>query len=177
MVDAVRAPRTRAGVTMNAIRGCDNLASGFFRSAERWADRPALVVADQRLTYRQLAARALTVASTVSRYALDAHPLAAILASRSVTAYAGILALLASGRGYVPLNPGFPMERTRKMLRASGASLLVVDGASIGGLPKLLRDIDSAVTVIAPDIEDWRGLPSALPRHRFVGAGQLSNRI
>src|SRR5262249_5830301 len=49
--------------------------------------------------------------------------------------------------------------------------------ASIGGLPKLLRDIDSAVTVIAPDIEDWRGLPSALPRHRFVGAGQLSNRI
>ena len=160
---------------MSAIRGSDNLASGFFRSVERWADRPALVVGDQRLTYRQLAARASTVASTIGRYALDAHPLAAILASRSVTAYAGILGILGSGRGYVPLNPSFPTERTREMLRASGASLLVVDGASLAALPKLLRDIDSVVTVIAPDIADWSGLPAALPWHRFVGSGQLSD--
>jgi amino acid adenylation domain-containing protein len=177
MVDAVPAPRTRTGVGVSTIRGADNLASGFFRSAERWADRPALVVGDQRLTYRQLAARASTVASTIDRYALDAQPLAAILASRSVTAYAGILGILGSGRGYVPLNPSFPVERTRKMLRASGASLLVVDGASLAALPKLLRDIDRAVTVIAPDIKDWSGLPAALPWHRFVGAGQLSDGI
>src|SRR5262245_2515643 len=177
MVDAVPAPRTRTGIGVNALQGCDNLASGFFRSAERWADRPALVVGDQRLTYRQLAAKASTVASTISRYAPDAHPLAAILASRSVTAYAGILGILASGRGYVPLNPGFPVERTRKMLRASGASLLVVDEASLAALPKLLRDIESAVTVIAPDVANRSGLPSALPWHRFVGAERLSSGL
>jgi amino acid adenylation domain-containing protein len=163
---------------VNAIRGsCDNLASGFFRSAERWADRPALVVADQRLSYRQLAAKALTVASTISRCAPDAHPLAAILASRSVTAYAGILGILASGRGYVPLNPSFPVERTRKMLQSSGASLLVVDRASLAALPKLLRDVKGALTVIGPDIAEWNALPSALPWHRFVGVEQLSNGL
>src|SRR5262245_55923500 len=162
---------------MNATSASDNLASGFFRSAERFADRPALVVGSQRLTYRELAGEAATLASTIRRYASDAHPLAAILASRSVTAYAGILGILASGKGYVPLNPAFPVERTRKMLALAGTSLLVVDAEGLALLPKLLPNIDSALTVVAPELADSGDLRSALPRHHFVGFGQLANRV
>jgi acyl-CoA synthetase (AMP-forming)/AMP-acid ligase II len=154
----------------------DNLASGFFRSAQRFADRPALVVADQELTYCELAAKAVTIASAFRRYAADRDPLAAILASRSVTAYAGILGILASGKGYVPLNPRFPIERTRKMLELSGASVLVVDRESLPLLPKLLSVIDRALTVVAPEIADAGDLATAFRRHRFVGSGQLSTR-
>ena len=165
----------RSGSASDCAMPCDSLASGFFRSAERFADRPALVVADQRLTYGQLAASALTVTSTIRRYAPDPDPLAAVLASRSVTAYAGVLGILASGRGYVPLNPRFPVERTRTMLRLSGASVLVVDSRSAPLLPTLLPGIDRALTIILPEIADCSDLASAFPLHHFVGSMPSSN--
>ena len=155
----------------------DDLASGFFQCAERFADRPALVVGDRRLSYHELAAKAATVASTIRRYAADPNPLVAILASRSVTAYAGLLGILASGKGYVPLSPSFPIERTRTMLQRSGASSLVVDSASLPLLPKLLSGMESALTVVAPEMADAGDLPSAFPRHCFVGSRQLSTRV
>jgi len=166
----------RDGLAPHGAVTCDHLASGFFRSAERFADRPALVVDDERLTYRELAARALTVASTIRRTAPDPCPLAAIFASRSATAYAGILGILASGRGYVPLNPRFPVERTRTMLRLSGASLLVVDRRGVALLRKLLAGIDRPLTVVAPELDDAGDLPSAFPQHRFLGSGPPSQR-
>ena len=65
----------------------------------------------------------------------------------------------------------------RAVLADVGASLLVVDRTSLPLLPKLLWDIDRALTVVSPELADFGDLPSALPRHRFVGSRRLSNGI
>src|SRR5687767_2090823 len=106
-----------------------SLRSGFLRSAERFPDRPALQLAGETLTYRELLARALGLAATLSRHApgQGEPPLTAVFGHRSTTAYAAVLAALLRGHGYVPLNPAFPADRTRSMLIHSQCRSVVVD--------------------------------------------------
>lgn len=149
------------------------LASGFFRSVDRFPERPALVVGNERWTYRALQDYVVRIASTILRSEHDPFPLAAVLASRSAIAYGGILAILAAGKGYVPLNPTFPIERTRKMLLLAGCSVLIVDNASVPQLPKLLHGSSRVFTVILPGIPDADELSATFPQHRFVTSRQM----
>jgi len=86
----------------------------------------ALEIGDHVLTYAQLWERAARIAHSLDERLDPAEPLVALFASRSVTAYAGILGILATGRGYVPLNPRFPADRTLTMLGASGCKAVVL---------------------------------------------------
>ncbi len=151
-----------------------SLGSGFFESADRFASRPALVVGGETLTYRELRGLAASIASTILRTEQGASPLAAILAQRSVPAYAGILGILGAGKGYVPLNPRFPIERTRKMLWLSGSTTLVVDRGSIALLPSLLSEPTRELAVILPSGSATEDLAAAFPDHRFVSSRELS---
>src|SRR6266705_1647882 len=109
-------PSTRAALATASRMRYKGLLQGFLDSAERFASREALVVNDKTLSYRELRSRSAAIARTILDRELESFPLAAILASRSETAYAGVLGILGSGKGYVPLNPKFPVDRTRKML-------------------------------------------------------------
>jgi len=93
------------------------LIQGFLDSAERFASREALVVDDKSLSYRELRGRAAAIAKTILGRELESFPLAAILASRSVTAYAGVLGILGSGKVMFRSTPSFPVDRTRRCLR------------------------------------------------------------
>ncbi len=62
----------------------------------------------------ELRESALRIAATIQlRSQSAAPPLTAVLAYRSPVAYAAVLGALLEGDGYVPLNPTFPIERTR----------------------------------------------------------------
>src|SRR2546426_11818779 len=152
-----------------------SLGSGFLESAERFASRPALVVGTETLAYRELRDLAARIASTIRETEQHAAPLAAILASRSIPAYAGILGILGAGKGYVPLNPRFPIERTRKMLWLSGSTALIVDRGSVALLPRLLSGATRNLVVILPDASDVADLAAAFPHHRFVSSPELSD--
>ena len=144
------------------------LIGGFLRSADRFADRKALFVNNEAFTYDALRAEAGRIASAIAEWEPEPYLLAAVFAYRSLAAYSAVLGILASGKGYVPLNPKFPLERTRKMLLLSGCRVLVVGREAFHQLPELLKGIDRNVTVILPDVEDVGGLPSLYPKHRFV---------
>src|ERR1700674_1467391 len=101
-----------------------SLISGFLRSLHARPDHLALELGEQRFTYAQLWDRAGRIANALND-CLDPAPLVALLASRSATAYAGPLGILAAGRGYVPLNPKFPADRTLAMLSASGCKVII----------------------------------------------------
>src|SRR5262245_14042043 len=103
------------------------LPSGFLRSSERFVDRPALEVQGEVWTYRELRARALSIAATLAKHAPGEPPLTAVFAYRSATAFAGVLSALCRGHGYLPLSPRFPAERTRRMLEDSGCRAVVAD--------------------------------------------------
>jgi amino acid adenylation domain-containing protein len=153
----------------------ETLASGFFRSAARFPARPALVVGSARWTYDRLRQQALRIAATIVKHEAQPCPLAAVFAARSTAAYAGILGILAAGKGYVPLNPKFPIERTRTMLRLSGCSVVVVGPETLEAVPGLLQDFPLSLTVVLPETEDATPLAAAFPGHRFVSAAELAD--
>src|SRR5690349_13524124 len=118
---------------------------GFADSVARWGESSALVVNGERLSYRQLLDKAAAVASAIDRFDDDSNPLVALLAHRSVNAYAGVLGILGAGKGYVPLNPKFPVERTRSMLLLSGCRTLVVGSECVSHLSKLLPLLEQSL--------------------------------
>lgn len=152
-----------------------SLISGFLESAERFPDRPALVVDGESLSYAALRGLVRKVASAIHDVQSEPQPfsLVALLAHRSQTAYAGILGSLAAGKGYVPLNPKFPLERILQMLALSGCTTLIVDKECLSQLSGLLKHVEWSLTIILPKVTSSDELSSNNPRHRFLFAEQL----
>ncbi|MFC4907600.1 AMP-binding protein [Actinomadura gamaensis] len=97
----------------------------FARGLALAPDRTAIRADDGSLSYEALHEAALRRAGAIVAHG---EPRAvAVLADKNLTAYAGLLAALYAGATVVPLNPRFPAERTRSMLEASGASLVIAD--------------------------------------------------
>jgi amino acid adenylation domain-containing protein len=133
------------------------------------------VVDGERITYRALQRLADKITSTILQQEDGGLPLVALWAHRSKTAYAGILSILGAGKGYVPLNPKFPIERTRRMLALSGCGMLIAGTEGFQQLPKLLTEVDRPLTVILPDLVDAIGLASDFPGHRFVASKEMAD--
>jgi amino acid adenylation domain-containing protein len=150
------------------------LHSGFFRSVELFPERPAIEVGGHTLSYKDLFSKAASLAATLQQESPSAEPLfTGVFAYRSVIAFAGVLASLFRGHGYVPLNRTFPAERTRNMLLRSGCRALIVDSESAKQLDEMLFGMIEPMLVLMPDEENAGELRSRWPRHTFLGAGDL----
>jgi amino acid adenylation domain-containing protein len=166
-------PDTQSGWGVGTQR--IGLCSGFFRWAAESPDRPALEVKGRALTYGDLAQRARTVGSALLEHTGDSGPrLTAILANRSVTAFAGVLGALARGHGYVPLNPGFPTARNRMMLGRSGCEALIIDSGAIAEVTSLVAGLDRELALVLPEEEDVGPYARRWAPHRVVGARELA---
>ena len=132
-----------------------SLITGFLHSLHARPDHLALELGEQRFTYAQLWERAARIARALNDCLGPAAPLVALLASRSATAYAAILGILAAGRGYVPLNPKFPADRTLSMLAASGCKVVILgaecEGAAKAILAQIREKITAPIVWILPD--------------------------
>lgn len=147
-----------------------SLISGFLHSLHKTPARPALEIGDDILTYEQLWNYAGKITDCLTKTLAPEEGAVALLASRSVAAYGGILGILGSGRGYCPLNPKFPVDRTLVMLKASGCRTLIVGEECAATLDSLLPLIDKDLTIIIPD-PDW--VPSNSQKHRVIIASDL----
>jgi amino acid adenylation domain-containing protein len=152
-----------------------SLIDGFVESVNRFPLREALVVDGERLSYLTLQDLAAKIASAILRHERDASSLVALLAHRSKTAYASILGILGAGKGYVPLNPKFPIERTRRMLALSGCGMLIVGTEGFQHLPRLLIEATQPLTVILPNLADASRLASDFPQHRIVSSQEMAD--
>ncbi|OLB65452.1 MAG: hypothetical protein AUH96_08910 [Nitrospirae bacterium 13_2_20CM_2_61_4] len=152
-----------------------NLASGFFESAERFPERPALFVSGEQISYRSLRQLAARIGATIQSVGDNESGIVALLAHRSKTAYAGVLGTLAAGKCYAPLNPKFPLDRTLRMLTLSGCSILIAGAESFAELPNLLSRVNGPLVVILPDCEVAPAWSEEFPQHRFIPAGRMSN--
>jgi len=150
------------------------LGSGFLAAAGRFPGRSALEVEGKTLSYSQLGDIAAGLAATLQQHdAATTTPLTAVLAHRSVTAFAGILGALLRGHGYVPLHPGFPVERTTAMLERSGCSSIIVGSEALPALEALLPRITRSLLLVLPGSSDLSGWQSAFPGHTFLGSREL----
>lgn len=152
-----------------------SLVAGFLESAERFADRPALSVDGRELTYAELQIAAATLAATLQAHLPHADPpLTAVFAERSTTAYAGVLAALLRGHGYVPLSPRLPATRTRAMIQQAGLQAVIADSTGEEGLAEALVGLDRTLVVLLPERDDVAPWAARLPRHTVLGRRDLA---
>lgn len=100
------------------------------QSLIRHADRPALHLAEQSISYRQLHAHSQAIQQRLQAL-LDPHPqpwVVGICLPKSPALFASILAILGSGAVYLPLEPSHPLQRQQYILQNAGALLLLHDG-------------------------------------------------
>jgi amino acid adenylation domain-containing protein len=111
----------------------------FARAAAAHSDATALEVGTAPLTYGELHDLAERLAARLVAAAGGSPPRrVGLLAARSVTAYAGYLAVLRAGAAVVPLNPEHPAARTAQIVTAAGLDLVLAettDGAADFGVP------------------------------------------
>lgn len=150
-----------------------SLISGFFRSLLANPSSPALELDEQVLSYEQVWNYAGKITACLNGTLDPSEDVVAVLASRSLGANGGILGILGSGRGYVPLNPKFPLERTLIMLKASGCKTMVVGQECAETLESVLPSIGKPMTLIVPDA-GWEPDPKLVSGHRVISTGQLS---
>ena len=153
------------------------LIKGFLTSVERFPARPALYVEGEIYTYQELGAVAAELAATIIDVDHGQYPLVAVLAHRSLRAYAGVLGAHCAGKGYVPLNPKFPVDRLVNMLCQSRCEVLVVGREGHSALEGMLSQIDRPLTVICPDLEEETGIAARHAPHRFIPRNKMMHGV
>ncbi|WP_019906455.1 non-ribosomal peptide synthetase [Methylobacterium sp. 77] len=104
--------------------------------ARRRPDAVAVTCEGGTATYAEIEARAAQVARRLVRDGVRPGDLVGLCAERSISLVVGILAILKSGAGYVPLDPSYPVDRLGFMLADSGARHVLAMAGLAAGLPE-----------------------------------------
>ncbi|MCG8423908.1 MAG: amino acid adenylation domain-containing protein [Proteobacteria bacterium] len=100
-----------------------------FERARDCAERVAVEHGDRQLTYRELAAAVRVQATRLRQHGVGDGDLVVIALQRSVATITSILATMAVGAAYVPLDPDGPADRTGCILDDARPRLLITDRA------------------------------------------------
>ncbi|MGK3959181.1 non-ribosomal peptide synthase/polyketide synthase [Sorangium sp. So ce118] len=120
----------------------------FEAQVEKTPDAVALVYEGQKLTYRELDARANQLAHHLQRLGVGPDVLVGLCVERSLEMVVGLLGILKAGGAYVPLDPTYPAERLAFMLEDTGAPVLLTQQSLVPQLE------DQTARVLCLDA-DW----------------------
>ncbi|MBD8455201.1 non-ribosomal peptide synthetase, partial [Serratia rubidaea] len=110
------------------------LASLFEALAARSPETPAIIAADQRLSYRELNRRANQLAHYLRAHGVVADSLVAVMIQRSADMLVSILAVLKAGGGYLPLDADWPQQRLTTVLNDARPCRILAHAAQLSGL-------------------------------------------
>jgi amino acid adenylation domain-containing protein len=130
-----------------ALDGC--LHEAFEDRARELPDRIAVVDGSRTLTYRELDAAADRIAARLRRLGAGPGTLVGLCAGRSAELVAGMIAILKSGAGYLPLDPSYPAARLSYLLADSRCSLVLGQrghSAFIDDTTARFADLDLVIT-------------------------------
>jgi len=104
----------------------------FAEQVERTPDNTAVVGANLRvrphcLTYKELNKKSDQLAVTLQEKGVTPDTIVGIMTERSIDMVIGLLGILKAGAAYLPIDPGYPKERTEYMLSDSSAKILLTD--------------------------------------------------
>ncbi len=131
----------------------------FAAQAARTPERPAAIYGGEALTYRQLAERAERLARRLRAGGAGRERPVALLVERSLDLPVAVLAALAAGAPYVPLDPEHPRERLALLVADAGVAVIAAQGRlrerlPATGLPLVLVDGQSGAALDAGDAGD-----------------------
>lgn len=107
----------------------------FDHMVTQYAAHPAVVGEAGQLSYRELQARADSLAAELQEYGVSPDTLVALYVDRSLEMVIGMLAILKAGGAYVPLDPSYPEDRVQFVLQDAGATLLLTRASMAQALP------------------------------------------
>ena len=116
---------------------------------------PAVADAESELTYAELDSRANRLARLLVARGAGPEQYVAVLLPRSVDLLVAYLAILKSGAAYLPIDPGFPLERIGYILDDARPCLAVTTAAIAPRLPRETLILDAPETA-----DELRAYPS-----------------
>ena len=111
------------------------LAELFEAQADRTPDAEAVVCGQERLTYRELDARANRWAHALRDAGVGPESRVALCVERGAAMVVGALAVVKAGGAYVPIDAANPEARLEYLLEDSGASVVLTQRAVAGRVP------------------------------------------
>ncbi|MFD0376783.1 amino acid adenylation domain-containing protein [Streptomyces sp. NPDC127112] len=108
----------------------------FEEQAARTPDAPALVCDGRTLTYRELDDRAEALARELNRRGAGPEDLVVLALPRTEELVVGLLGILKSGAGYVPLDPQYLAGRAGTVLSEARPRFVLTDTATARELPE-----------------------------------------
>jgi amino acid adenylation domain-containing protein len=135
----------------------------FAAQAERTPEAEAVVFDEERLTYRELAARAQALARHLVRLGVGPEVVVGVAAERSVELVAGLLGVLGAGGAWLPLEPDLPRQRLAMILEDAAPAVVLTRRADADALP-----LDAVPGLRLAWLDEVSGLPAGaaqrLPR-------------
>ncbi len=126
------------------------------RQAARTPDAPALVCGATTLTYAQLADRVDRLAGLLAGHGAGSGRTVALALGRGGEAVVASLAVQRAGAAYLPVDPGYPADHVRYVLRDAAPVLLVTGRDPVAGVP---HDVPRLVL----EESAWEYEPTAAP--------------
>jgi amino acid adenylation domain-containing protein len=143
------------------------LHSYFSSSLEAYPSHFALEIGNTIYSYQGLSNKANEINAMLSSFNTTS-PFIALLTQRSITSYAGILAVLQAGKAYMPLSMKNPVERSLIMLENSEAEIIIAGNECLDYLKDLLLEFKSRkIAIILPELND-SDIESQFPQHTFI---------
>lgn len=93
------------------------VAEIFEEQVKRVPDKIAVTFGNEELTYRELNERANQLARKIRKMGGGANDYVAILSKKSIDMVTGIYAIIKAGCAYVPIDPSFPDDRIKYILK------------------------------------------------------------
>jgi amino acid adenylation domain-containing protein/non-ribosomal peptide synthase protein (TIGR01720 family) len=144
----------------------------FERQAAATPDAPALVCDGRTLTYRELDDRADAVAWELVRRGAGPEDLVLLALPRTEDLVAGLLGILKSGAGYVPMDPQYLSGRAQTVLSEARPRFAVTDTTTWQELPP--SDIQAVHVDHRADWDTPRGAPDDTARTAPLGPDNLA---
>ena len=121
--------------------------------AEINPDNVALVLNDNKLTYKELNERSNRLGHYLRSKGVKGGTLVPICMERSMEMITGIISILKAGGAYVPVDPDYPAERISYMLEDTGAKVMLTSKNVKSRLPEVkgiaVIDTDSEIQEIS----------------------------
>jgi amino acid adenylation domain-containing protein len=119
----------------SAYPGDATLHALFFDRAEHTPDAIAIIDEQRELSYAQLALRVNSLAHALSHFGAGPNRRIGICLERSTDMVATLLAVLATGAAYVPLDPSYPADRLSFMANDANLTLVITQRSLADTLP------------------------------------------